>query len=194
MRRIPLAVLVLTLAALTLAPLPDAPPLFAQSQQASADAAIAKLRAAVTANPGDIAAKEALIQALDAKRTGLLQQAEQLRGEVSMLRGAGAQAACGGRAPIRVGGAIAAPQRTHNVNAVYPADAREARVAGTVVAEITIDCDGDVASVVVLRGVPMFNDAAVAAIKQWRYNPTLLNGTPVPVIMTVTVTFTPAGI
>ena len=103
-------------------------------------------------------------------------------------------AGCNGEAPIRVGGAIAPPQRTHNVQPEYPADAIAASVAGVVVAEITIGCGGEVASAAVLKGVPALNDAATAAIKQWRYRPTLLNGTPVPVIMTVTVTFTPEGI
>lgn len=194
MRRISLAALVLTLATPFLAPGSAAPSLFAPAQQSSPDAAIAKLRAAVKANPSDAAAKDALIQALEAMRVSLLQQAEQLRAEMSTLRSAGAQAACGGRAPIRVGGDIKPPHRTHDVNPAYPPEALAARVAGTVVAEIAIGCAGEVASVAVLKGVPMLNDAAVSAIKQWRYTPTLLNGDPVPVIMTVTVSFTPADL
>lgn len=189
MRRIPLAVLALAFAALsvTLAP---AVALVAQSSQPGSDAEISRLRATVAANPGDLASKAALLQALEAARARLLAQAEQLQGEISTLRGAAAQAACGGRPPVRVGGAIAPPQRTHHVNPSYPAEALAARVAGVVLAEIVVDCAGEVASTSVLRGVPALNEAAVAAIRQWRYRPTLLNGNPVPVIMTVTVSFT----
>lgn len=187
MRRISLAALVLTLATPFLAPGSAAPSLLAPAQQSSADATVAKLRAAVKADPSDASAKDALIQALETR-------IEATRNELAALRGLCCKTAvegCGGRAPIRVGGAIKPPHRTHEVNPAYPAEALAARVAGTVVAEIAIGCAGEVASVDVLKGVPMLNDAAVSAIKQWRYTPTLLNGDPVPVIMTVTVTFTP---
>ena len=45
----------------------------------------------------------------------------------------------------------------------------------------------------VLRSVPLLDDAAIAAVLQWQYTPTLLNGVPVPVIMTVTVNFYTEG-
>jgi protein TonB len=53
-----------------------------------------------------------------------------------------------------------------------------------------IDVDGNVASAKVLRSVPLLDAAAMDAVKQWRFTPTLLNGAPVPVLMTVTVNFT----
>ena len=56
--------------------------------------------------------------------------------------------------------------------------------------EAVIGPNGRVTDVKILRSVPLLDDAAVAAVQQWEYTPTLLNGVPVPVIMTVTVNFT----
>jgi TonB family protein len=98
-----------------------------------------------------------------------------------------------GPAPVRVGGNIAPPQKIRHVVPVYPDDALSARVAGVVILEVNIGTDGYVTGSRVLRGVPMLNDAALDAVKQWQYEPTFLNGTPVPVIMTVTVNFTPSA-
>jgi len=91
--------------------------------------------------------------------------------------------------PRSVGGEIQEPRKLRNVNPVYPPDAKQARIQGVVVLECTIDPAGRVASVRTLRGVPLLTEAAVAAVKQWEYTPTVLNGVPVPVRMTVTVNF-----
>jgi TonB family protein len=56
-----------------------------------------------------------------------------------------------------------------------------------------IDARGRVASVHVLRSIPLLDQAAIAAVEQWTYTPTLLNGVPVPIVMTVTVQFTLQG-
>jgi protein TonB len=58
-----------------------------------------------------------------------------------------------------------------------------------VILEAVIDARGVVADVRVLKSIPLLDEAAVEAVKQWRYQATLLNGVPVPVIMTVTVSF-----
>ncbi len=71
----------------------------------------------------------------------------------------------------------------------YPAIARQARVQGIVILECTISPRGDVTDVRVLRGIPLLNQAAIDAVRQWEYEPTLVNGVPVAVIMTVTVNF-----
>ena len=92
-------------------------------------------------------------------------------------------------APIRVGGEIEAPRKTRHVNPVYPRDAVAARIQGAVILECTISPQGEVVQVKTLRSVPMLDDAAIEAVRQWEYTPTLLNGVPVPVIMTVTVNF-----
>ena len=91
--------------------------------------------------------------------------------------------------PRRVGGTIQEPRKLRNVNPIYPPDALQARIQGVVVLECTIDPAGKVVAVRLLRGVPLLTEAAVAAVKQWEYTPTVLNGVPVPVIMTVTVNF-----
>ena len=91
--------------------------------------------------------------------------------------------------PVRVGGDVRAPQKVHHVAPVYPAIARSGGITGLVILEAIIDVTGSVRDVRVLRSVPLLDDAAVAAVRQWRFTPTLLNGQPIPVIMTVTVSF-----
>ena len=91
--------------------------------------------------------------------------------------------------PSRVGGNISAPTKTRDVPPQYPEVARAARVQGVVILEATIGATGNVTAVNVLRSVPLLDEAAVNAVRQWVYTPTLLNGVPVPVIMTVTVNF-----
>lgn len=90
---------------------------------------------------------------------------------------------------VRVGGQIKEPKKLKNVNPSYPDIAKQARVQGVVILECTISPQGKVTDVKVLRGIPLLDQAAVDAVKQWVYTPTLLNGVPVPVIMTVTVNF-----
>ena len=80
--------------------------------------------------------------------------------------------------------------RVKNVNPVYPSIAQSARVQGVVIIEATIGADGRVQDTKVLRSIPLLDQAAIDAVRQWTYTPTLLNGVPVPVIMTVTVNFT----
>ena len=93
-------------------------------------------------------------------------------------------------APIRVGGQIKQPTQLKRVNPVYPAIAQSARVQGVVIIEAVIGQNGKVQETKVLRSIPLLDAAALDAVKQWEYTPTLLNGVAVPVIMTVTVNFT----
>jgi protein TonB len=90
---------------------------------------------------------------------------------------------------VRVGGQIKEPKKLKHVAPVYPDIAKQARVQGVVILESTISPQGKVSDVKVLRGIPLLDQAAIDAVKQWVYTPTLLNGVPVPVIMTVTVNF-----
>jgi len=92
--------------------------------------------------------------------------------------------------PIRTGGDIHPPLKVRHVVPVYPEIARSARVQGDVVLDCTISNEGRVVDVKVLSGHPLLQGAAVDAVRQWVYRPTLLNGVPVPVVMTVTVHFT----
>jgi len=91
---------------------------------------------------------------------------------------------------VRVGGVIREPRKIVHVPPVYPEFARTSRVEGIVTLEAIIDASGRVESVKVLSAQPLLEEAAVRAVKQWRYSPTELNGVPVPVLMTITVRFT----
>jgi protein TonB len=79
--------------------------------------------------------------------------------------------------------------KVHNVDPVYPELARRAGVEGVVIIECTIDPKGRIAGARVLRGHPLLDRAALEAVEQWAYRPTLLNGAPVSVVMSVTVNF-----
>ena len=93
-------------------------------------------------------------------------------------------------APVRVGGDIKEPRKLKNVPPVYPVDAQAARIQGIVIIEAIIATDGTVRDARILRSVQMLDEAATTAVRQWEFTPTLLNGMPVEVIMTVTVNFT----
>jgi protein TonB len=93
-------------------------------------------------------------------------------------------------APVRPGGKVRPPERVAYVPPVYPSLALTARVQGLVIIEATIDTSGSVQAARVLRSEsPLLNEAALTAVREWTYTPTLLNGVPVSVIMTVTVHF-----
>jgi protein TonB len=92
--------------------------------------------------------------------------------------------------PIRVGGNIRSPQKVRHVDPVYPQLAILSRIEDVVIIEATIGPDGRLMDARVLRGHQMLTQAALVAVRQWEFTPTLLNGVPVPVIMTVTVRFT----
>jgi len=92
-------------------------------------------------------------------------------------------------APVRVGSGIRPPQKIHHVAPIYPAVAQAARLTGVVILDAVIREDGSVANVRILRSLPLLDQAAVDAVRQWRFTPTLLNGRPVSVVMTVTVAF-----
>jgi protein TonB len=92
-------------------------------------------------------------------------------------------------APVRVGGAIKEPKKLKHVPPEYPELARQSRVQGVVIVEARLSPDGRVQEVKVLRGVPLLDEAALQAVRQWAYTPTLVDGVPVPVVMTVTVHF-----
>ena len=92
-------------------------------------------------------------------------------------------------AAYRPGGVIREPRKLVDVAPIYPDIARAAKVEGLVILEATIDERGLVMDARVLRSVPLLDAAALTALKQWRYSPTLLNGTPVRVLMTVTFRF-----
>lgn len=90
---------------------------------------------------------------------------------------------------LRVGGNVRPPRKIKDVKPVYPPEARDAQVQGVVILEMRIDPDGRVGNARVLRSIPLLDQAALDAVQQWEFEPTLLNGAPIAVIMTVTVQF-----
>lgn len=92
-------------------------------------------------------------------------------------------------AVVHVGGDIKPPRKVVDAAPVYPPLARGARVEGLVILEAVIAEDGSVRDVRLLRSIPLLDAAAVEAVRQWRFTPTLLNGQPVPIVMTITVAF-----
>jgi len=91
--------------------------------------------------------------------------------------------------PVRVGGQIQVPKLVKRVEPIYPDFAIAADVTGMVILEAIVDGSGSVQSVRVLRSVKVLDTAAVDAVKQWRYEPLVLNGVTTPFILTVTLTF-----
>jgi TonB family protein len=91
--------------------------------------------------------------------------------------------------PVRVGGQVQESKIIYKVDPVYPPLAKQARVEAVVMLEVNVNEQGEVASVRVLRSHPLLEQAAIDAVKQWRYQPTVLNGQLVPVVATVTVEF-----
>src|SRR5437660_8718785 len=93
-------------------------------------------------------------------------------------------------APLRVGGDVKAPVAINKVDPQYPEVARKARISGIVIVECTISRNGDVTDIHVLKPLPFgLDQAAVDAVKRWKFKPGTLNGQPVDVIFNLTVNF-----
>ncbi|HYN07115.1 MAG TPA: energy transducer TonB [Vicinamibacterales bacterium] len=90
---------------------------------------------------------------------------------------------------VRVGGDIKEPKKIKHVAPIYPDIAQASKVQGVVILELVVDQTGAVADARVLRSVALLDQAALDAVMQWQFTPTLLNGNPVSVLMTVTVNF-----
>lgn len=90
---------------------------------------------------------------------------------------------------IRVGGNVQQVNLIHKVAPVYPAEAKAAGIEGLVRFEVILSKEGEVASLQLVTGDPQLADAARRAVEQWRYKPTLLNGTPVEVMTVIDVKF-----
>ena len=82
------------------------------------------------------------------------------------------------------------PRKIVDARPVYPEVARTARVQGTVILEAVLDTNGRVTQLKVIRSVPLLDQAALDAVRQWRYTPSIYAGRPVSVLMTITVRFT----
>lgn len=92
--------------------------------------------------------------------------------------------------PVKVADLPVPPHKTVDVRPIYPDIARAARVQGLVVMEAVLDPSGRITQLRVIRSVPMLDEAAMDAVRQWRYTPTMYYGKPVSVLMTITINFT----
>src|SRR5262245_42135900 len=90
---------------------------------------------------------------------------------------------------LRIGAGMRPPIKVADIRPMYPEAAKAARIEGPVVLELRIGTDGLVVDASVVQSIPMLDDAAVEAARQWKYAPTLLNGAPVEVLMNVTINF-----
>ena len=91
---------------------------------------------------------------------------------------------------VRIGADIKQPKQLKRVEPTYPDDERAAGITGMVILEVLLDTQGRVKQAAILRHVtPSIDAAALSAVQQWVYQPTLLNGAPVEVVFTVTVNF-----
>jgi len=88
-----------------------------------------------------------------------------------------------------VGGVVREPRKIKDVAPEYPNIGRTAKMQGVVILECQISPQGRVEGVKVLRSVPTLDEPAIAAVRQWIYTPTLIDGVPVSVVLTVTVNF-----
>jgi TonB family protein len=139
---------------------------------------------------------QASVETDKSKQQALLTEVDSLRQRLQALRPvppppppAPDAAVRGLLAPVRVGSGISSPLKTRDVRPVYPAAALLAGVTGVVIIEAGIDETGSVTSARVLRSIPLLDQAALDAVRQWRFTPTLLNGQAVPIVMTLTVNF-----
>lgn len=123
------------------------------------------------------------------RNDGVMRSPSGAAGSVSMTLGAGISSRSGPSGAVRVGGNVRPPLKLVDVPPVRPELAVSAGVRGTVILEVTIDVDGTVEDARVLRSLPILDAAALEAVRQWRYEPTMIGGKPVPVIMTVSVAF-----
>jgi TonB family protein len=90
---------------------------------------------------------------------------------------------------LRTGGSVREPRRKKYVAPAYPRAVHEARVQGLVKLEALLDGEGRVVDIRIVKSIPLLDQAAVAAVRQWRYEPTLVNGQPVTVVHTIEIVF-----
>ena len=95
----------------------------------------------------------------------------------------------GKAAPVRVGGRVRPPKPIVQVHPDYPVLAKQARIQGQVQIDAVLDEQGNVVEMKIVSGPPLLYQAALDALKKWKYEPTYLNDQPIAVQMIVTITF-----
>jgi protein TonB len=198
-----------TIAVFIAAPVPPPPPPPAPVPQEPARHVTTTVRRAPAAQPAPVAARPAIaapIEAPDtiAAETGLEGGEFIATGVDAGFEGGVPGGVVGGiiagvdlappppppaAVPVRIGGAISTPRLIHRVPPEYPPVAVAAHIQGTVILEATVDTMGLVTDARVLRSHAVLGEAALDAVRQWRYEPLLLNGVATPFVLTVTVSF-----
>jgi TonB family protein len=90
---------------------------------------------------------------------------------------------------VRATGEINPPRLMKKVEPIYPEEARKAGIEGIVILEAMTDEKGNIARVKVLKSIPELDQAAINSLKQWKYEPTIIDGKPTPIVFTVTIRF-----
>ena len=124
------------------------------------------------------------------RATALQEQMAAVLAELQTLLDGTDRRADGSNGTVRIGNGVRPPRKIHDVPPAYPPAAQEAGIEGLVLLDATIDPTGAVSDIEVLRSVPELDQAAIEAVEQWRWEPTLVDGEPVSILMTVTVNFT----
>ena len=127
---------------------------------------------------------------LVARATALKEPLQTVLDELHTTLGKSDRGAGRSTEPIRIGEGVRPPTRIHSVAPVYPPEAVTTRVQGVVGLEAVIGPTGEVTDIAVLLSVPLLDDAATAAVRQWRYEPMHVDGAPVSFLMTVNINFT----
>ncbi len=92
-------------------------------------------------------------------------------------------------APLPVGGDLKQASLLKSVSPIYPATAKAQNVSGDVKIDVLVDANGNVSTVKVISGPTLLHQAALNAVKQWKYEPAQLNGKPTAVHVSVTIHF-----
>lgn len=117
-------------------------------------------------------------------------ETKKLKGSVASSAGMPPPPPSGVPNQIRVGGNVQSSKLVHRPVPLYPQEAKDARIQGTVRYNVVINYDGTVKSLTLVSGHPLLVPSATEAVRQWRYQPTLLNGQAVEVVTQVDVNFT----
>jgi protein TonB len=91
--------------------------------------------------------------------------------------------------PVRLASGTKGPVLLHEVKPVYPPEAREQKVEGTVTMDVIIDATGSVYEAMVVESIAGLDQAALDAVRQWKFQPALLNGAPMSVVCSVEMSF-----
>lgn len=153
---------------------------------------MAPLRSGQKLTEAQVAQLRADLQAIDPSlRLGLNMRSEN-SGTPTILRLSVFQGKARPEIPkqIRIGGNIAHASLIHKIAPVYPQQAKDIRLQGTVRFNIVIDREGSVESIALVSGHPMLVTPAQEAVRQWKYRPTMLNGQPTAVATVVDINFT----